>query len=81
MLSLSSSSLSPQDSSSYPVPAEESEPEGVSWLCHSRAMQMYLSLLGSAQKEATLEACCGALQNLTANKGLVRESKRDGWRD
>ncbi|XP_062314233.1 plakophilin-1 [Osmerus eperlanus] len=66
-----SSKINREDSFSYPVPAEESEPEGVSWLCHSKAMKMYLSLLGSAQKEATLEACCGALQNLTANKGLV----------
>uniref|UniRef100_A0A3Q3EWM0 Plakophilin 1a n=1 Tax=Labrus bergylta TaxID=56723 RepID=A0A3Q3EWM0_9LABR len=45
-------------------------PSGVKWLCHPRAMQTYLSLLGSSRKDATLEACCGALQNLTASKGL-----------
>ncbi|KAG7247638.1 hypothetical protein CRUP_037620, partial [Coryphaenoides rupestris] len=33
-------------------------------------MQAYLSLLGTSQKDPTREACCGALQNLTANKGL-----------
>ncbi|XP_041656207.1 plakophilin-1 [Cheilinus undulatus] len=47
-----------------------SAPSGVKWLCHPKAMQTYLSLLGSSQKDATLEACCGALQNLTASKGL-----------
>lgn len=34
-------------------------------------MQTYLSLLGMSQKDSTLEAACGALQNLTAGKGLV----------
>lgn len=38
-------------------------------------MQTYLSLLGSSQKGATLEACCGALQNLTASKGPVSAKK------
>lgn len=51
---------------------EESNPTGVKWLCHPKAMQTYMSLLGSSQKDATLEACCGALQNLTALKGAVR---------
>ncbi|KAM6983186.1 plakophilin-1 [Tautogolabrus adspersus] len=49
---------------------DDSTPSGVKWLCHPKAMQTYLSLLGSSQKDATLEACCGALQNLTASKGL-----------
>ncbi|XP_023280963.1 plakophilin-1 [Seriola lalandi dorsalis] len=48
---------------------EDSAPSGQKWLCHPKAMQTYLSLLGSSKKDATLEACCGALQNLTANKG------------
>ncbi|KAM7404785.1 hypothetical protein PAMP_012098 [Pampus punctatissimus] len=48
---------------------EDSTPSGVKWLCHTKSMQTYLSLLGSSQKDATLEACCGALQNLTASKG------------
>lgn len=38
-------------------------------------MQTYLSLLGLSQKDATLEASCGALQNLTASKGLVSTKK------
>ncbi|CAJ1085125.1 LOW QUALITY PROTEIN: plakophilin-1-like [Xyrichtys novacula] len=49
---------------------EDPNPTGVKWLCHPKAMQTYLSLLGSSQKDATLEACCGALQNLTASKGV-----------
>uniref|UniRef100_A0A3P8UKA8 Plakophilin 1 n=1 Tax=Cynoglossus semilaevis TaxID=244447 RepID=A0A3P8UKA8_CYNSE len=53
----------------HPLP-EDSAPSGERWLCHPRAMQTYLSLLGSSQKDGTLEACCGALQNLTASKGL-----------
>lgn len=50
---------------------EESTSSGVNWLCHPTAMQSYLSLLGLSQKDATLEASCGALQNLTASKDLV----------
>lgn len=49
---------------------EDSAASGVNWLSHPKAMQLYLSLLGSAQNEATLEACCGALQNLTASKDI-----------
>ncbi|TNN82318.1 Plakophilin-1 [Liparis tanakae] len=49
---------------------EDAPPSGVKWLCHPKAMQTYLSLLASSKKGATLEACCGALQNLTANKGM-----------
>lgn len=48
---------------------DDLNPSGAKWLCHPKAMQTYLSLLGSSQKGATLEACCGALQNLTAKHG------------
>ncbi|XP_077369708.1 plakophilin-1 [Festucalex cinctus] len=48
----------------------DEDPKGAKWLCHPKAMQTYLSLLSSSQKDATLEACCGALQNLTASKHL-----------
>ncbi|XP_077424222.1 plakophilin-1 [Vanacampus margaritifer] len=48
----------------------DEDPKGAKWLCHPKAMQTYLSLLSSSQKDATLEACCGALQNLTASKDL-----------
>lgn len=51
----------------------DGNPSGQKWLCHPKAMQTYLSLLGSSQKDSTLEACCGALQNLTASKGPVSE--------
>nr|XP_006628392.2 PREDICTED: plakophilin-1 [Lepisosteus oculatus] len=54
----------------YPV-MEDNNPKGVGWLFHSKAMQMYLSLLQNSNKDSTLEACAGALQNLTANKGIV----------
>nr|XP_046199008.1 plakophilin-1-like [Oncorhynchus gorbuscha] len=54
----------------YPV-MEEQNPKGAGWLFHSKTMQSYLSLLGSSQREETLEACSGALQNLTAYHGIV----------
>lgn len=31
--------------------------------------------MGKSRKDATLEACAGALQNLTASKGLVRSPR------
>ncbi|KAJ8393566.1 hypothetical protein AAFF_G00060390 [Aldrovandia affinis] len=55
---------------SFP-PMEDNNPKGLGWLFHSKTIQTYLSLLGSSQKDSTLEACAGALQNLTANKGSV----------
>lgn len=48
----------------------DSAPSGVMWLSHPKTMQTYLSLLGSSQKEGTLEACCGALRNLTAGRDM-----------
>lgn len=48
----------------------DAAPSGVKWLSHSKAMEAYLSLMGSSQKDATVEACCGALQNLTASREL-----------
>lgn len=54
----------------YPV-VEEQHPTGAGWLIHSRTLQSYLALLGSSQKTDTLEACCGALQNLTSHPGIV----------
>lgn len=37
-------------------------------------MHSYLSLLSLSQKDATLEASCGVLQNLTAGKDVVSDS-------
>lgn len=51
---------------------DDPEPEGVSWLYNRKSLQLYLSLMKLSQKEAILEACCGALQNLTASKNPVR---------
>ena len=55
----------------FPLPEEEPNPKGSSWLYHSDAIRTYLNLMGKSRKDATLEACAGALQNLTASKGLV----------
>ncbi|XP_016312638.1 plakophilin-1-like isoform X2 [Sinocyclocheilus anshuiensis] len=54
----------------YPV-MEDNNPKGAGWLFHSKALQMYLNLLSSSERDATLEASCGVLQNLTATDGLV----------
>ncbi|CAK6442322.1 unnamed protein product [Pipistrellus nathusii] len=54
-----------------PLPEEEATPKGSGWLYHSDAIRTYLSLMGKSKKDATLEACAGALQNLTASKGLM----------
>ncbi|XP_030743665.1 plakophilin-1 [Echinops telfairi] len=54
-----------------PLPEEETNPKGSSWLYHSDAIRTYLNLMGKSKKDATLEACAGALQNLTASKGLM----------
>lgn len=56
------------------APAADSEVSGVQWLCHPKAVEAYLSLLSSSEKDATLEASCGALQNLTAGR-KVRQKK------
>ncbi|XP_041835978.1 plakophilin-1 [Melanotaenia boesemani] len=54
----------------FPI-IEDPRPSGAGWLIHSKTLQSYLSLLGSSQREETQEACCGALQNLTAHEGIV----------
>ena len=61
---------------------DDSVPSGVNWLCHPKAMLTYITLLGTSQKDLTREACCGALQNLTAHNGPVRDTQRWGerWR-
>ncbi|KAK5912114.1 hypothetical protein CesoFtcFv8_002017 [Champsocephalus esox] len=69
--------FSPQKESSehqrrfdYPV-VEDPQPNGAGFLIHSSTLQNYLSLLATSQREETQEACCGALQNLTTNDGIV----------
>ncbi|KAF7253737.1 Plakophilin-1 [Varanus komodoensis] len=54
-----------------PLPEEDLKPRGSSWLYHSDAIRTYLSLMNQSKKDATLEACAGALQNLTASRGLM----------
>lgn len=62
------------DEYGVPLPEEDFKPKGPSWLYHSDAIRTYLSLMDQSKKDATLEACAGALQNLTASRGLVRTS-------
>lgn len=50
---------------------EERQPSGAALLIHSKTLQCYLSLLDSSQQEETQEVCCGVLQNLTTNEGIV----------
>ncbi|XP_056242566.1 plakophilin-1 [Seriola aureovittata] len=54
----------------FPV-VEDPQPTGAGWLLHSKTLQSYLNLLESSKREETQEACCGALQNLTAQEGIV----------
>ncbi|KAJ7998751.1 hypothetical protein DPEC_G00208120 [Dallia pectoralis] len=54
----------------FPI-MEDQNPKGAGWLFHSKTMESYLSLLGASSRDDTLEACCGALQNLTASPGIV----------
>ncbi|KAL8179200.1 UNVERIFIED_CONTAM: protein kinase pkp1, partial [Gekko kuhli] len=59
------------DEYDLPLPEEDYKPRGSSWLYHSDAIRTYLSLMDQSKKDATLEACAGALQNLTASRGLM----------
>ncbi|XP_071349071.1 plakophilin-1 [Trachinotus anak] len=54
----------------FPV-VEDPQPNGAGWLIHSQTLQSYLNLLDLSQQEETQDACCGALQNLTAQEGIV----------
>ncbi|XP_077429267.1 plakophilin-1 [Vanacampus margaritifer] len=54
----------------FPV-VEDPNPTGAGWLIHSKTLQNYLSLLDSSHRDETQEACCGALQNLTAQDSIV----------
>ncbi|KAE8623230.1 hypothetical protein XENTR_v10005547 [Xenopus tropicalis] len=54
-----------------PLPEEDANPKGAALLSHSSAIRTYLSLLEQSKKDSTLEACAGALQNLTASKGQM----------
>lgn len=55
---------------SFPA-MDDLNPEGVGWLYNRKSLQLYLSLLKLSQNKDILEACCGALQNLTASKNPV----------
>ncbi|KAM6458130.1 plakophilin-1 isoform 1-T1 [Liasis olivaceus] len=59
------------DEYNLPLPEEDYNPKGSSWLYHSDAIRTYLSLMEHSKKDATQEACAGALQNLTASRGMM----------
>ncbi|XP_017335250.2 plakophilin-1 [Ictalurus punctatus] len=61
-----------ESNSEYPL-MDDFNPKGKSQLIHSKTLQLYLNLLGSTQNTNTQEACCGALHNLTAKKGIVSD--------
>lgn len=69
-LSSQSQKLQQESGFDYAV-MEDNNPKGVAWLFHSKALKMYLDLLSFSERDATREACCGALQNLTATDGTV----------
>ncbi|XP_072123464.1 plakophilin-2-like isoform X1 [Mobula birostris] len=50
---------------------EKRNPQGVEWLWHSLVVRMYLSLITRSSRTCTQEASLGALQNLTANSGVM----------
>ncbi|XP_048468153.1 plakophilin-1 [Rhincodon typus] len=58
------------DLDNMPFLKEDDNPKGVNNLSHSKAIKMYTSLLGKSKSDATLEACAGALQNLTASNNM-----------
>lgn len=60
-----------KSNSEFPL-MDDFEAKGKSLLIHSSTLQSYLTLLGDSQNTSTQEACCGALHNLTAKKGIVR---------
>ncbi|KAK9404612.1 plakophilin-1 [Crotalus adamanteus] len=59
------------DEYNLPLPEEDYKPKGSTWLYHSDVIRTYLSLMEKSRKDATLEACAGALQNLTASRGMM----------
>ncbi|KAI7794624.1 putative plakophilin-1 [Triplophysa rosa] len=66
----SSKSTKNQKELSFPA-MDTPNPEGVSLLYNRKSLQMYLFVLRLSHNEATLEACCGTLQNLAGSKNLV----------
>ncbi|XP_028303371.1 plakophilin-1-like isoform X2 [Gouania willdenowi] len=59
----------------FPV-IEDSQPSGAGLLIHSKTLQNYLRLLGTSKRLETLEASCGALQNLTSQNSIVSDVMR-----
>ncbi|XP_078402811.1 plakophilin-1-like [Cetorhinus maximus] len=59
------------DSYNMPLPQEDDNPKGVNNLSHSKAIKMYTALMDKSKSDATLEACAGALQNLTASNKML----------
>ncbi|XP_027002974.1 plakophilin-1 [Tachysurus fulvidraco] len=62
-----------QESNIESTMIDDFDPKGKSQLIHSKTLQTYLKMLGSSQNTNIQEACCGALHNLTAKKGIVSD--------
>lgn len=56
-----------------PLLEEKSNPQGIEWLWSTITVRMYLSLLARSTRRGTQEAALGALQNITAGNGAVRQ--------
>ncbi|MBN3293045.1 PKP1 protein, partial [Polypterus senegalus] len=56
---------------------EDKNPEGVEWLRNTKGLETYMSLIKNSRNESTIEACAGALQNITACKSTVSDVMSD----
>ncbi|XP_044041402.1 plakophilin-2 [Siniperca chuatsi] len=57
-----------------PLLEEKANPRGIEWLWSTITIRMYLSLIARSVRHYTQEAAIGALQNITAGKGVVTEA-------
>ncbi|XP_058481203.1 plakophilin-2 [Solea solea] len=57
-----------------PLLEEKANPSGIEWLWSAITIRMYLSLIARSVRHYTQEAAVGALQNITAGKGVVSEA-------
>uniref|UniRef100_A0A8C4RLD2 Plakophilin 1 n=1 Tax=Erpetoichthys calabaricus TaxID=27687 RepID=A0A8C4RLD2_ERPCA len=71
-----SGKISEEDVFNFNVP-EDKNPEGVEWLRNTKGLETYMSLIKNSRNEATIEACAGALQNITACKSTVSDVMSD----
>lgn len=58
-----------------PLLEENANPLGIEWLWSAITIRMYLSLMACSVRHGTQEAAIGALQNVTAGNGAVRQTE------